>query len=432
MILRTNILIKSGVVAVLAGVSLAHADVVTTTGGIKVVSSNGDFSAAVGTLVQFDAYADENDSSSKIGSDVANGSSNDAFRFRRAWITLAGKVYSFHYHIDYDTVTGALQRAWLEHGLLPHGSLFLGQDKPWASLDEIARNPDTPFLERNIASSSGVNAAATYTNGVYYEWHDHTFSDSDNLWLGASASSLHKQSGSTDSITQGSAYNARIAYAPIVEKNEWLHIGASIINATAAAGSTTAGTNALTAAYAYGNYYDSDEKLTLASYPVSSTGVRPHSRALGGELAGAYGPAYVQAEYDNVAFHEVGDPNNTVTAYTVTAAYTLTGETREYNTQDATYFGISPAHDYGAWELAVRYDQARDDGYDGTYTGLALAGAKGALATADKVTLITAGVNYYVNDHVRFVLDYEHGKADLGKEGTDSPNTIGARAQLWF
>lgn len=430
-----NILIKSGVVAALAaaGVGLAHADVVTTTGGIKVVSSNGDFSAAVGTLVQFDAYADENDSTSKIGSGVANGSSNNAFRFRRGWITLAGKVYSFHYHIDYDTVSGALQRAWLEHDLLPHGSLFLGQDKPWASLDEIARNPDTPFLERNIASSSGVNAAATYTNGAYYEWHDKAFTDSDNLWLGASAASLHRQTSSSDTSTQGSAYNARIAYAPIVDKNLWAHIGASIIESTAAAGSNTAGATALTAAYAYGNYYDSNEKLTLASYPVSSTSTaRPHSRALSGELAGAYGPAYVQAEYDNVAFRQFGEPDNTVTAYTATVAYTLTGETREYNTQDATYLGIVPAHAYGAWEVAVRYDEARNDGFDGAFQGIALAGAKGSEATADKVTLVSVGLNYYPNDHVRFVLDYEHGQADLGKAGEDKPNTIGARAQLWF
>jgi phosphate-selective porin OprO and OprP len=430
-----NILVKSGVVAALAaaGIGLAHADVVTTTGGIKVVSSNGDFSAAVGTLIQWDAYADENDSTSKIGSGVANGSANDSFRFRRAWITLAGKVYSFHYHVDYDTVSGSLQRAWLEHDLLPHGSLFLGQDKPWASLDEIARNPDTPFLERNIASSSGVNAAATYTNGAYYEWHDRAFTDSDNLWLGASAVSLHRQTSSSDTSTQGSAYNARIAYAPIVDKNLWAHIGASIIESTAAAGSNTAGSNALTAAYAYGNYYDSDEKLTLASYPVSSTSTaRPHSRALSGELAGAYGPAYVQAEYDNIAFRQFGEPDNTVKAYSATAAYTLTGETREYNPQDATYLGIVPEHKYGAWEVAVRYDEARNDGYDGAFQGIALAGVKGSAATADRVTLVTVGLNYYPNDHVRLVLDYEHGEADLGKAGEDQPNTIGARAQLWF
>jgi phosphate-selective porin OprO/OprP len=429
-----NILIKSGVVAALAGASvgLARADVVSTTGGIKVVSSNGDFSAAIGTLLQFDAYEDQNDSSSGIGSGIANGSSNNAFRFRRAWITLAGKVYSFNYHVDYDTVTGALARAWLEHDLLPNGSLFIGQDKPWGSLDELARNPDTPFLERNIVSASGVNAAATYSDGVFYEWSRRALTDNDSLWLGASAVSLHKQTGSTDTSTQGSAYNARIGYAPIIEKDAWAHVGASIIDATAATGSSTAGTNALNASYAYGDYFDSSEKLTLASYPVSSTGARPHSRSISGELAGAYGPAYLQAEYDDVAFHEIGEPNNTVRAYSATVAYTLTGETRSYNTKDSTYGTITPTHSYGAWELAVRYDQATNDGSNGVYTGLALAGAKAALATADKVTLITVGLNYYPNDHVRFVLNYEHGKADLGREGSDSPNTIGARAQLWF
>lgn len=429
-----NILAKSGVVIVLAGagVCLARADVVTTTGGIKVVSSNGDFSAAVGTLVQWDAYLDENDSGSGIGSGAAGGSANDAFRFRRVWITLAGKVYGFHYHVDYDTVSGALQRAWLEHELLPHGSLFVGQDKPWASMDEIARNPDTPFLERNITSSSGVNAAATYSNGAFYEWNDRAFTDSDNLWLGASASSLHKQGDGTDTITQGSAYNARIAYAPIVEKDRWLHLGASIIDSTAATGSSTEGSNVLAASYAYGDYYDGDEKLTLASYPASSTGARPHSRALGGELAGAYGPAYLQAEYDKVSFRQTGAPNDTVTAYSVAVAVALTGETRQYNSHDATYFGIVPAHGYGAWEVAARYDDARNGGADGVYTGLALPGARGARATADRVSLITVGLNYYANDHVRFVLDFEHGKADLGKEGTDSPNTLGARVQLWF
>ena len=429
-----NILVKSGLLAALAGagVGLAHADVVTTTGGIKVVSSNGDFSAAVGTLVQFDAYDDQNDSSSKIGSGTPNGSSNNAYRFRRAWITLAGKVYSFNYHVDYDMVTGALARAWLEHGLLPHGSLFIGQDKPWASLDELARNPDTPFMERNIVSASGVNAAATYSDGLFYEWSHQALTDSDSLWLGASAVSLHKQTGSTDTSTQGSAYNARIAYAPFVEKNAWAHVGASIIDSTAATGSTTAGTNALNASYAYGNYFDTNEKLTLASYPVSSAGARPHSRSISGELAGVYGPAFLQAEYDDVAFHETGLSNNTVTAYSATAAYTLTGESRSYNSQDATYGTITPAHAYGAWELAVRYDQARNGGNDGAYTGLALGGAKAALATADKVTLLTVGLNFYPNEHVRFELNYEHGEADLGKEGSDSPNTIGARAQLWF
>lgn len=427
--------VKTGVLAAFAAASLAsvfHNDAAKADGVFRAKSSDGNFSASLGGRLEFDGYYDDNDAGSRIGSGVAGSDSSDSFRFRRAWITLTGNVYGFDYHIDYDLVSSALQRAWVSHEAAPHGTLYIGQDKPWASLDEIASDTDTPFLERNIASSSGVNATATYTNGLYYAWHDVIFTGNDNLWLGLSGSSLHKQSGGTDTSTQGTAFNARVAYAPIVENDRWLHVGASFINANAAAGSTTASTNALLASYVYGNHFDSDEKLTLASYPVSSTGSKSHSNTVGGELAGAYGPGYLQVEYDNARFHESGDLDDTVKAYSVTAAFTLTGETRPYKVADATYGGIAPSHPYGAWEVAVRYEKARNDGNNGVFTGLALPGAEASLATLDQVTLLSAGVNYYPNSHVRFLLDYEHGKADLGKAGADSPNTVAARAQLVF
>lgn len=422
--------------AVLASFGLAaalHPNDARADGALQMKSADGNVSGSLDGRLAFDGYYDSNDNGSRIGSGVAGPDSSDSFRFRRAWLTLTGNVYSCDYHVDYDFVANTLQRAWLSHEALPHGTLYIGQDKPWASLDEIASDTDTLFLERNIASASGVNSAATYTNGLYYAWHEsRLLTGDDNLWLGLSGSALHKQSSGVDTSTQGTAFNARVAYAPIVEKDRWLHLGVSYINANAAAGSTTAGTNALLASYVYGNHFDSDEKLTLANYPVSSTGTKPHSNTLGGELAAAYGPGYLQAEYDNARFHEVGEPDDTVKAYSVAAAVTLTGETRPYKPDDATYRGITPTHAYGAWELAVRYEKARNDGNDGVFTGLALPGAKASVATLDQVTLISAGVNYYPNAHVRFMLDYEHGKADLGAAGTDSPNTVAARAQLVF
>jgi phosphate-selective porin OprO/OprP len=431
-------LVKIGVLAAVAGIGLSGllpGDEAKADGAFQLKSADGNFSGSIGGRLQFDGYYDGNDNGSRIGSGVPGSDSSDSFRFRRVWLTFIGNVYSFSYHIDYDLVSSSLQQAWISHEVLPHGTLFIGQHKPWASLDELASDNDTPFLERNIASASGVNSAATYTNGLYYSWHNPVLSQEDNLWLGVSGSSLHRHSGGSDTSTQGTAFNARIAYAPFVEKDRWLHFGASFINANAAAGSTTAGANALLASYVYGNHFDSNEKLTLANYPVSATGTRPHSNTLGGEFAAAYGPGYLQAEYDNAKFHESGVPDNTVTAYSVTAAYTLTGETRPYKPGEATYAPIAPSHDYGAWELAVRYEKAKNDGNNGVFTGLALAGVKASLAslaTLDQVTLLTAGVNYYPNSHVRFMLEYDHGKADLGKAGSDSPNTVAARAQLVF
>jgi phosphate-selective porin OprO and OprP len=429
---------KCGFLLTLAGAGAllafgtAGADQAASGALASLESPDGNLSAHLAGRLQLDGYLDHNDSGSSIGSGVPGADEASSFRFRRAWITLTGNVYGFDYHIDYDFVSGALQRAWLSHGLLPHGTLYIGQDKPWASMDEIASNADTPFLERNITSASGINSAATYTQGLFYDWHGRALSDSDSLWLGLSASSLHKESGGADTSTQGTAFNGRIAYAPILERNRWLHLGLSFINANADSGSTTAGANALLAGYVYGNHFDNDEKLTLADYPVSSKGMRPHSNALGAELAGAYGPLYLQAEYADTAFHESGDPDNTVTAYSVTAAYTLTGETRTYGVGDATYGAITPASSLGAWELALRYDHARNDGDNGVFTGLALAGAKATLATLDEVSMVTVGLNYYANARVRFMFDYERGTADLGRAGSDSPSTFGARAQIVF
>jgi len=429
---KSSFLITLAGVGALLALGNARADDAATGGLSSLESPDGNLSAHIGGRLQFDGYVDKNDSSSTIGSGAAGADEASSFRFRRAWITLTGSVYSFDYHIDYDFVSGALQRAWLSHGLLPHGTLYIGQDKPWASMDEIASNADTPFLERNITSASGINSAATYTQGLFYDWHGRALSDSDSLWLGLSASSLHKESGSTDSSTQGTAFNGRIAYAPIVGQRRWLHLGLSFINANADSGSTTAGANALLASYVYGNHFDSEEKLTLADYPVSSKGVRPHSNTLGAELAGVYGPIYLQAEYDDAAFHETGEPDNTVTAYSLTAAYALTGESRPYKPGDATYGAVIPAGSFGAWELALRYDHARNEGDNGVFTGLALAGAQSPLATLDEVSMVTVGLNYYANARVRFTLDYEHGTADLGRAGSDSPSTFGARAQIVF
>jgi phosphate-selective porin OprO and OprP len=429
---------KCGFLITLAGAgvmlapSAARADEAAGGAPVSLESSSGDLSAHVGGRLQLDGYVDHNDSSSTIGSGVAGADEASGLRFRRAWITLTGNVYGFDYHIDYDFVSGALQRAWLSHALAPHGTLYIGQDKPWASMDEIASNADTPFLERNITSASGIDSAATYTQGLFYDWDRHALSDSDSLWLGLSTSSLHKESASADTSTQGTAFNGRIAYAPIIERNRWLHLGLSFINANADSGSTTAGANALLASYVYGNHFDGDEKLTLTHYSVSSQGARPHSNTFGAEFAGAYGPIYVQAEYDDAAFHEAGEPDNTVSAYSVTAAYTLTGESRPYRASDATYGAITPASSFGAWELALRYDHARNDGNHGVFAGLALAGAKTTLASLDEVSMVTVGLNYYVNARVRFMLDYERGTADLGRAGSDSPSTFAARAQIVF
>ena len=106
-------LVKTGVLVVLAGVGLAglHAGDAKAEGAFQVKSPDGNLSASLDGRLEFDGYYDDNDSGSGIGSGAAGPDSSDSFRFRRAWLTLTGNVYSFDYHIDYDFVSRSLRRA---------------------------------------------------------------------------------------------------------------------------------------------------------------------------------------------------------------------------------------------------------------------------------------------------------------------------------
>lgn len=436
--MQVNKLLRYGALAVFvgAGVGAAHADDATTSGGIKIKSSDGNFDANIGGRIHFDGLINMPDNNSqKIGSG-ASGDTGSDFEFRRVFLSLGGHLYGFEYKIDYDLAGSNFQDVWVAHSLLPGGTIYFGQHKPWRSMDEIASNNNTVFLERNIVSATGVYGGIDYTQGVYYSWNKSLFTGGDNVWAGVSGYSLHKQATSTQSRTQGTGYNARLAYAPWVSPTSWLHAGVNFSNDNADGAAATGLYNAFAPAYTYGGR--SGAKLTLASYGTAAGGNNPHQDALGAELAGAFGPIYGQAEYTLLGEHQEGKADNNINAFSVTGAWSITGETRGYDKKNATYVGLKPAHSYGAFEFAARYDYARNDGHGGSFVGLSESGitsgknAAGDAVTKDSVSLITVGLNYYPNPAVRFVFNFTHGEAKLGDAGKDSPNSVGLRAQLVF
>jgi phosphate-selective porin OprO/OprP len=93
------------------------------------------------------------------------------------------------------------------------------------------------------------------------------------------------------------------------------------------------------------------------------------------------------------------------------ASYALTGETHTYNSSSASYGGIVPANPFsltgggwGAWEIAGRISMIDLNGQLSTANGVA----------GGKQTAYTAGLNWYVNRNVRFMLNYVHD--DIAKQ----------------
>jgi phosphate-selective porin OprO and OprP len=117
----------------------------------------------------------------------------------------------------------------------------------------------------------------------------------------------------------------------------------------------------------------------------------------GAEFAWVDGPFSLQSEVANTFLqrkHGQEDANNLWGGY-LSASYFLTGEHRNYDPEGGTFERvqvIDPLHKggLGAWEVAGRAD----------YIDLNNEGVKGG----EQISYI-AGVNWYANDYVRFMLD---------------------------
>jgi phosphate-selective porin OprO/OprP len=174
-----------------------------------------------------------------------------------------------------------------------------------------------------------------------------------------------------------------------------------------------------------------DAAATAARYPITfqerpelrvdgarliSTGAinARHASTLGFEAAGEYGPLFLQSEYERFRIERrdapagVTDPE--FSGWYVEGSWSLTGEQRRYNTATFAFDGPAVDHPFslkdgtwGAWELTGRYADI-DLNYH--------AGAAGTAPGADAVRggdqrIITAGINWFPNSIVRFMLDYQ-------------------------
>ena len=163
----------------------------------------------------------------------------------------------------------------------------------------------------------------------------------------------------------------------------------------------------------------------------------------GAEIAGTYGPFFFQGEYywfnvdRNAAtgLPPIGAPRLNFDGGYAQASYVLTGETHKYNPAAAAYYGIVPANPFslagggwGAWEIAGRVSTMDLNDRLGTATGIA----------GGRQTIYTAGLNWYVNGNIRFMLNYLHGDVPRQASATNAADVgskfdaVALRTQVAF
>lgn len=137
-----------------------------------------------------------------------------------------------------------------------------------------------------------------------------------------------------------------------------------------------------------------------------------------------YGPFGLMAEYareDQEVTRSTRHETLTHDAWQATFSYLLTGE-------DASYGGVKPKQAFnpdgggwGAWEIVARVSQMNID--KDAFIGASAGRFADITKSAKEAKAWGVGVNWYLNNYMRFALDYENTSFEGGATGSTVSNT---------
>lgn len=307
-----------------------------------------------------------------------------------------------------------IENAYLSYtGFKPFGGKLAIEggymDVPY-TLDEAMSSNDTIFMERSSAQAIAVGIAAGDSRSTFgARWYN------DQLWVGAYATgptsgAIHSgSSANPNGTTEQLGTIARVAGQVVSGRDYSFHLGGDAEFLTNPAHNQITGAQSLT--------LSDRPELRIDPTTLISTGALTGvsgAQVYSVEGAGTYGPLFVQGEYywyniDRGALP--GLPNEKFDGGYAQASYVLTGETHTYNSSSGAYNGIVPANPFsltagglGAWEIAGRISRIDLNDQLGAANGVA----------GGRQTVYTAGLNWYANRNVRFMLNYLHG--DIAKQ----------------
>ncbi len=383
-------------------------------------TADGNFSASLRTLLQVDsAYYGQG--KMPAGIDFSSGSN-----FRRARLGFSGTLYKdwayeFLYDLGGSGVEGAtIASAYLQYDGLAPVHLRVGAYPTPESFEDTTSASDLLFLERaqpvdlerSIAGSDGRQGATI-------------FAYDDNYF--AAVSYTGGLVGESLVYDEESNLVARGAYRFNFGEDINLALGADFTYVIKPA-DTVAGHNA-------------PETIRFRERPelnVDDNGIRlidtgslnaNHVLTYGLEAAGNWHSLYGQGGYFHYDVDRRDSPldDPSFDGWYMQASWVLTGEAKPYRPERGAYGSPSPIDEFsfekpgwGAWELAGRYS-VLDLNFD--------AGAPNTVASPDAIRggeqkIWTAGLNWYPNNAIRFMLDYQHTDVSrLNSTGGD----IGAR-----
>ena len=353
---------------------------INTSGKLEI--SHGDNKLRVGGRLQADTTfgAGSVDFESEGGEPITE--------FRRARMYLSGvfqKYWKYKFQYDFagqSAVAGTygIRDAYLAYTGFKPVTVTLGNHKMPLSLEELTSSKYITFIER----SQLVNGIVTDTSGgrkYGLSAHAH-FNDMFTLAGASYIGTANEDHAEED----GFGFAGRVTFSPIHEKTRMAHLGLG-----------------LAADYRSDGGYNIDGEPEIhpgRDILETENGDWETATTWVAEAAAIHGPWALQAEY---ASSRLSKGNTTAdadaTAWYVYGSYYLTGESRNYKWKNGSYSQTrvnNPLHKggAGAFEVALRYTSG-----DFENAGKPLPGAS-------RADILTAGLNWYPSNNIRFSANY--------------------------
>lgn len=302
----------------------------------------------------------------------------DGTDIRRARVALGGRLernWRFSAELDAADPDQPVRDFWLRYDGWTGIGLTIGHQKQPYSLGLEMSSNDLPFVERGIDNAL-ITPFVDRAPGIRVD-------ASRGRWFAAAG--IHGES--IDDGDEGWGTSARFVYAPVNDKRKLVHIG-------------------LRAAYREPDAAGQpirirDETTNSSSLHIVDTGPLANVDRVvlfGPEAAIALGAFSLFGEY-TVADLDRETASLRFDGWHIGATWTLGGESRAaaYELDSGEFKRLEPASAFsrtgggGTWEITARY--ASLDLNDGALVG----------GEEERLTL---GANWYVNDHVRMLLDW--------------------------
>jgi phosphate-selective porin OprO/OprP len=422
-------------VAAQPAVSLAN-------GRPTITTPDGTFKFALRTVVQFDA-AHYSESLRTAANDLGSGTN-----FRRARLgfdATAYKDWNFALWGEFGGSGGespALNQAYVEYaGWKPFGleepiRLRAGAWATPSGLEDATSNTEELFLERpavaemvrGLATGDGRTGLGATARGA--RWY------ASALWSG-------KVVGvpSTPEFDQQSGYALRMAFNPLHGPGYDVHLGANVQGVLDPADTTAGPVNTRAVRL------QERPELRVSGVRLVDTGAINSDglTAYGLEAGASWKNLYAAGEWYGIDVSRKGtasaaspfDPS--FSGWYLQAAWAITGEHHAWTNANGGFVGLKPARTFdpqrgtwGAWELAARYSEL--DLNDRAGVAGAAAPAGGVRGGEQKIT--TLGLNWYPNNVVRFLLDYQWTRVSrlnaAGASIGEHVNVVSFRSQFAF